>query len=170
MKRIFLFAMLLCVSMLGYSQKWNGLKSDNPTTIKKTLVSSSENEIIVDVRVDGYYSTKVNTPKGEQLIISGTDLAPMLIEGMPNLPSHPISIIIGDNAEMEVSIIESEYTDIEGVEVAPSKGNLMRKVNPDDVEYVYGDVYQQDAFYPAQAVSLEKPYILRDFRGQNITV
>lgn len=170
MKRIFLFAMLLCVSMLGYSQKWNGLKSDNPTTIKKTLVSSSENEIIVDVRVDGYYSTKVNTPKGEQLIISGTDLAPMLIEGMPNLPSHPISIIIGDNAEMEVSIIESEYTDIEGVEVAPSKGNLMRKVNPDDVEYVYGDVYQHDAFYPAQAVSLEKPYILRDFRGQNITV
>lgn len=170
MKRIFLFAMLLCVSLMGYSQKWNGLKSDNPTTIKKTLVSSSENEIIIDVKVDGYYSTKVNTPNGEQLIISGTDMAPMLVEGMPNLPSYPISVIIGDNAEMEVSIIKSEYTDIEGVEVAPSKGNLKRKVDPNNVEYVYGDVYQQDAFYPAQAASLEKPYILRDFRGQNITV
>ena len=170
MKKIFLFVMLLCVSMLGYSQKWNGLKSNSPTTIQKSLVSSSSDEIVVDIKVDGYYSAKVNTPKGEQLVISGDDMASMLVEGMPNLPVYPISMIIDDNAEMEVTVIKSEYTDIEGVEVAPSKGNLKRKVNPDDVEYVYGDVYQQDAFYPAQAASLESPYILRDFRGQNIMV
>ena len=171
MKKLFLsLMMLLCVSMFGYSQKWNGLRSGSPTEVKKSLVSSSENEIVVDVKVDGYYSTKVNTPKGEQLIISGTDMFPMLVKGMPNLPVYPISMIIGDNAEMEVSVIKSEYTDIEGVEIAPSKGNLKRNVNPNDVEYVYGDVYQQDAFYPAQAASLETPYILRDFRGQNIMV
>lgn len=170
MKKIFLFVMLLCVSMLGYSQKWNGLKSNSPTTIQKSLVSSSSDEIVVDIKVDGYYSAKVNTPKGEQLVISGDDMASMLVEGMPNLPVYPISMIIDDNAEMEVTVIKSEYTDIEGVEVAPSKGNLKRKVNPDDVEYVYGDVYQQDAFYPAQVASLESPYILRDFRGQNIMV
>lgn len=171
MKKLFLsLMMLLCVSLVGYSQTWNGVKSDSPTVIKKSLVSSSENEIVVDVKVDGYYSTKVNTPKGEQLIITGTDLISMLKEGMPNLPVYPIPMIIGDNAEMEVSVISSEYTDIEGVEVAPSKGNLKRKVNPDDVEYVYGDVYQNDAFYPAQAASLESPYVLRDYRGQNIMV
>lgn len=170
MKRILLFTIMLCVSMFGYSQKWNGLKSNIPTNVKKTLVSSSDKEVVIDVKVDGYYSTTVTTPKGKQMIISADDMASMLKAGAPDLPMFPVSIIVDDNAEMEVSVLNAEYTDIEGVEIAPSKGNLKRKVDPNDVEYVYGEMYQQDAFYPAQQAALETPYILRDFRGQNIMV
>ena len=94
----------------------------------------------------------------------------MLEVGAPDLPSYPISMIIGDNAEMKVSILESKYVDFENIDVAPSKGNFSRKINPDDVPYTYGDMYQQDAYYPAQMASLEKPYIIRDFRGQNTLV
>ncbi|MBQ8222946.1 MAG: T9SS type A sorting domain-containing protein, partial [Bacteroidales bacterium] len=68
------------------------------------------------------------------------------------------------------TVTKSNYTDFENIEVAPSKGNFSRQINPNDVDFVYGEMYQQDAFYPSQQASLESPYILRDFRGQNLMV
>ena len=134
------------------------------------MVSSSEDEIIVDVKVGGFYQTSVETPNGKQVVISADNMAAMLTKGAPELPMYPISMIIGDRAEMKVSVVKSNYVDFENVEVAPSKGNFSRQINPADVEYVYGEMYQQDAFYPATQASLEAPYILRDFRGQNLMV
>ncbi len=54
--------------------------------------------------------------------------------------------------------------------VAPSKGNLLRTVNPSDVPFTYGIEYQQNAFYPANIAYLREPYILRDFRGQPLVI
>lgn len=154
----------------AFSHEENEIRKDTPAKAKKTLVSSTENEIIIDVKIDGYYATAVNTPHGEQYVISGDDMAAMLVKGAPNLPMLPIPVIIGDKAEMQLSVINTEYYDVNNIEVAPSKGNINRQINPDDVEYVYGEMYQQDAFYPAHQATLEKPYIIRDFRGQNIMV
>ncbi len=170
MKRFFLLISLFLVASYSYAQGWVGVNSDSPTTIKKSLISSTENEIVVDVKVDGYFTREVNTPNGKQLVISAKDMPSMLKKGAPDLPMYPIPMIIGDKAEMSVTVIESEYTDIQGVEVAPSKGNFSRQINPDDVAYEYGEMYQQDAFYPSAQASLEAPYILRDFRGQNMMV
>ena len=171
MKKVsLLMTMLMMLTSWAFSHEENVLRKNEPVKVKKTLVSSSENKIVVDVKIDGYFATAVNTPQGEQLIISGDDMAAMLVKGAPDLPMFPVPMIIGDKAEMKVSVIDAKYTDIEGVEIAPSKGNINRQVNPDEVEFVYGEMYQQDAFYPAQQVTMENPYILRDFRGQNIMV
>lgn len=171
MKKSFLLVlMFLVASTFGFAQEWVGLESKSPVTIKSSLVSSTENEIVVDVRVGGYFANTVSTPEGKQIVVSGTDMAAMLVKGAPDLPMYPIPMIIGDRAEMEVSVVKSEYVDIQGVEVAPSKGNFSRQINPNDVAFEYGEMYQQDAFYPATQASLEAPYILRDFRGQNMMV
>ena len=171
MKKLFLFvAMFLMASTFVYAQEWVGVNKNTPVRIQETLVSSSEEEIIVDVKVGGFYQEAVKTPNGSQFVISGEGMASMLIKGAPDLPMYPISMIIGDKAEMEVSIVKSNYTDFENIEVAPSKGNFSRQINPADVEYVYGEMYEQDAFYPASQATLEAPYILRDFRGQNLMV
>lgn len=171
MKKVsLLLIMLMMFASWAFSHEENGVRKDAPVKVKKTLVSSSEEKIIVDVKVDGYFATAVNTPQGEQFVISGDDMASTLVKGAPDLPMFPVPVIIGDKAEMQVSVINSEYVDVENIEIAPSKGNVNRQVNPDDVEFVYGEMYNQDAFYPAQQVALENPYILRDFRGQNIMV
>ena len=162
--------MFLIASTLGYAQEWVGVDKSTPVKIQETLVSSSEDEIIVDVKVGGFFQTSVETPNGKQVVISADNMAAMLTKGAPELPMYPISMIIGDHAEMEVSIVKSNYTDFENIEVAPSKGNFSRQINPADVEYVYGEMYEQDAFYPATQAVLEAPYILRDFRGQNLMV
>ena len=171
MKKLFLFVtMFLIASTLGYAQEWVGVDKSTPVKIQETLVSSSEDEIIVDVKVGGFFQTSVETPNGKQVVISADNMAAMLTKGAPELPMYPISMIIGDRAEMEVSILKSNYTDFENIEVAPSKGNFSRQINPADVEFVYGEMYEQDAFYPASQATLDNPYILRDFRAQNLMV
>ena len=170
MKKCFL-AIVLCMFVLTVNaQEWVGITKGSDTRIKEILISSSEKKVVVDVKIDGFYKQTVQTPKGEQLVISGEGMAFMPIKGAPNLPMYPISMIVGDMAEMEVSVIKSEYVDFENVEVAPSKGNFSRQIKPEDVPYEYGEMYYQDAFYPAQQAVLGDPYILRDFRGQNMMV
>lgn len=170
MKKAF-FAIISFLMVLSVNaQEWVGISKSGSTKIQESLVSSSEKKVVVDVKIDGFYKEAVKTPQGEQLIISGEGMAYMPIKGAPNLPMYPISMIVGDRAEMEVSVVKSEYVDFENVEVAPSKGNFSRQINPNDVPYTYGEMYKEDAFYPAQQVTLGNPYILRDFRGQNMMV
>ena len=170
MKKTFLTIVSFVLALTVNAQEWVGISKNAPTKIQETLVSSSDKKIVVDVKIEGFYKQSVETPQGEQLVISGEGMAFMPVKGAPNLPMYPISMIIGDNAEMEVSVVKSEYIDFKDVEVAPSKGNFSRKINPADVPYEYGEMYHQDAFYPAQQAVLGDPYILRDFRGQNVMV
>lgn len=171
MKRLALILVVFLFNIIGVdAQEWIGVDKAMPVKIQERLVSSSEEEIVIDVKVSGFYKEKVATPQGDQFIISGDKMASMLEAGAPDLPLYSIPIIIGDKAEMNVSVLKSKYVDFENIEVAPSKGNFSRKINPDDVPYVYGDMYQKDAFFPSQQMSLEKPYIIRDFRAQNLMV
>ncbi len=171
MKKLFLLVtMMLFASGLLIAQEWVGVNKSAAVRIQENLVSSSEDEIVVDVKVAGFFQNAVKTQLGNQMVISGEDMASMLVAGAPDLPMYPIPMIIGNTAEMKVSIVKSSYVDFGNVEVAPSKGIFSREINPEDVPYVYGDVYQQDDFYPTQPAALDAPYILRDFRGQNLMV
>ena len=169
-KTSLLTALFLMFSFMGFAQEWHGITSDSPTKMKQTLVSSTENEIVIDVNIDGFYTQSVKTPNGKQFVISMDKMASMLEAGAPDLPVGHISAVIGDKAEMAVNVVSSNYVDFENIEVAPSKGNFSRQINPEDVPYTYGEVYSQNAFWPASQAYLEAPYILRDLRGQNIMI
>lgn len=170
MKRLALLLLIFSLVAATYAQEWVSVDKSAPMKIQKHLVSSSEEEIIVDVKLNGFFKESVTTLKGKQVIISGDDMVSMLVAGAPDLSLYSMPLIIGDKAEMEVNVIKSKYVDFEDVEVAPSKGNFSRKINPDDVPFTYSDVYQHDAFYPAQQAVLENPYVIRDFRAQNMLV
>ena len=169
-KLFFVVSVMLLASGLLSAQEWVSVTKNAPVRIQESLVSSSEEEIVVDVKVGGFFQSAVKTDRGEQMIIGGEGMASMLVAGAPDLPMYPISMIIGNAAEMKASVVESSYVDFENVEVAPSKGNFSREINPQSVPYTYGEMYQEDEFYPAQQASLETPYIIRDFRGQNLMV
>lgn len=160
MKRSLLILLALLLVGSGFAQK-------APTT---KLISSSENRIVVNFQLNGYSTIRVQTPRGEQFVVTAPDMATTLDAGAPELPMFPIPAIIGDLAEMTVNVIDAQYTDVNNIDIAPSKGNISRQVNPADVPFTYGAMYDENAFYPAAQATLEAPYILRDFRGQNIMV
>ena len=159
MKKTLFLLFVLLVAGGGFAQKAPQAK----------LISSSEDRIVVNFQLNGFSTIKVQTPQGEQCIVNVPEMAANLEAGAPELPTFPIPTIIGDFAEMTVDVIDASFTDYT-MSIAPSKGNLSRQVNPEDVPYTYGEMYQQDTFWPAAQATLDAPYILRDFRGQNIVV
>lgn len=154
---------------MTFAQQWTGISKSTPASPEVKLISSSEKEVVVDFTLGGFSLTRVSTQNGIQNIVSVPKMATSLEAGAPNLPYFPVPVLVGDLAEMKVMVSDDEYTDY-NVEVAPSKGNISRQIDPETVPYTYGKMYSQNAFYPQTQAHLEAPYIIRDFRGQNINV
>ena len=166
-----LITLALVVLTLGaWAQEWIPAGSTQAVAPKVKLLSDSEQATEVCLTLGGFFQEEVSTPQGKQYIITVPKMASMLEEGAPDLPLFAVPVLIGDRAEMEVQVKESRYQDFEGVEVAPSKGNFSRQINPDEVPFRYGEAYTQNRFFPDAQARLDEPYILRDFRGQNILV
>jgi hypothetical protein len=113
----------------------------------------------------------------EKVKIDGSDYYRVLLghepnimeRGMPDVPFVCRSIIIPDNARMEVRVVESEFVEHQ-LPIAPSKGFVSRDVNPHQVPYHFSEECNSDRFYPQDLAELGPPYILRDFRGITVTV
>ena len=170
MKKVVFTLAFVAMSIMTMAQQWVGINGNTPAAPQVKLISSSEAKVVVDFSLSGFNMTRVSTPNGIQQVISVPKMATMLEASAPDLPQFPVPVIIGDMAEMEVSVVKSAFTDYENIEVAPSKGNFSRQIDPESVPYTYGEMYSQNAFYPAEQACLEAPYIIRDFRGQNIMV
>ena len=167
--------MLSVISVMAFAQlqnapRWTAILSNQPETFRTELISSSENSIQVNIQVPGFYTTNVTTPRGEAKIISMPKAVSTAKAGEPNVPMTGIPVIIGDQARMNIRVVEAQYRDFENVEVAPSKGDFPRTIDPATVPYTYGECYSQDAFFPSRNVGLYEPYIVRDFRGQNMVI
>jgi hypothetical protein len=112
------------------------------------------------VDVDGMKCTRVTLDKESQILNAGA----------PDVPHVCRSLVIPDQSRMEVRILSSQYKEMKDVDVLPSKGNLLRTVDPATVPYTFGEAYATDAFYPGDVVFLRDPYIMRDCRGQVVVV
>ncbi|MFQ5452942.1 MAG: C25 family peptidase propeptide domain-containing protein, partial [Candidatus Zixiibacteriota bacterium] len=89
----------------------------------------------------------------------------LLNKGEPALPRICRSVIIPDDAKVKINILSSKYIDFQNTPIIPSKGNLLRTVNPKDIPYTFGPVYNKSEWYPQELAAAREPYILRDYRG-----
>ena len=169
MRKQIITALLVMLTVVTFGQQWVAIKSDAPSTIQTTLVSSTENQITVNLQVPGFFTQEVTTPRGEANLIMVPKTVSTAQAGEPKLPMIAIPAIVGDRQHYSIRVVDAQYTDFP-MEVAPSKGDFPRTINPADVPYTYGEAYSTDAFFPAQNVGLYDPYIMRDFRGQNMVV
>jgi hypothetical protein len=168
--RLLLLAGIIFMAITTFGHNWNAVSSEQPTAISKNLISSSDQSIVINFQIGGFYATTVETPRGKSQIISVPGMVSLLEGGAPDLPFYAVSTIIPDLALMDVKILKAEYTEFFNYEIAPSKGNFSRQIDPSTVPYTYGTMYNQDVFYPGIRTDLQEPYILRDFRGQAVSV
>ncbi len=112
----------------------------------------------VDIDGDTYYAITIGTEGN------------MLERGLPGLPVVARSIIIPDDAAMDVRVLGMSYVDFEDVPVAPSKGVISRNIDPATVSYDFDSFYQTDQWFPEEVVHAREPYIMRDVRGQTIVL
>ena len=141
----------------------------NNQNFEVNVLSSDDSQTIIEYNFGMFERTSVNID-GEAFYHLFLEKESSTFEkGCPALPKITRSIIIPDHARMEAKIIDSKFAEYQ-MKVAPSKGMISRKLNPDDVPYEFSTTYNLDEFYPGNIEELGSPYILRDFRGAVITV
>ena len=170
MKKIILSLIFLAIITVGFSVNWVGINSSVPAPAKITLTFSNIERSVVHLTIDGFNLKEVQTPRGTVNTILLEESTPMLNAGAPELPKITTSLIIPDMAEMGIRVVSSAYKDYENMEIAPSKGVIMRDVDPSTVPYQYGEQYNLNKFFPGDMTGTREPFIARDLRGQTMIV
>ncbi|MDY0151708.1 MAG: C25 family cysteine peptidase, partial [Candidatus Cloacimonas sp.] len=128
------------------------------------LTQSSPNYMEMEFTL-GSFNREAVTINGSQWYNLNLKKEGLTLEaGYPQVPVLARSVIIPGTAAMLLNTIGSQYIDLP-MQVAPSKGNLTRNINPDTVPYSFAGFYSGNSSYPAQQAYLTEPFIIRDYRG-----
>ncbi|PKP20757.1 MAG: hypothetical protein CVU05_08395, partial [Bacteroidetes bacterium HGW-Bacteroidetes-21] len=163
---VFLLVAFSFALLNAQERAYTDIQNDGVISTQINLVNPSVTNPVVKISVNAYDLRPVIVNGEETFVVDAPDFSRILKAGAPDLVHFAKSVVIPDNGSMSYSVVSSDYFELQNVNIAPSKGNLLRTVNPDDVAYVYGAEYSQNAFYPSSVVSLQDPYIFRDLRGQ----
>ncbi len=160
-----LTSLLVCLLFVTLTFTFPG---DAKVKNKPKLISHSDSETVIKFTVDSYELENVLTPNGEEVIVNADHAGRIMKKGAPDLVRLSAAVIIPDKGKMKVEVIDSQFIELENIRIAPSKGNLLRTVDPAQVPYEYGNEYKKNAFFPGILAEITKPYVARDFRGQAV--
>jgi len=110
---------------------------------------------LVPARVDGSAATAVTVP----------GCAPTLEAEQPELPVLARALALPGEGTPRLVVVDQEWRFIAAAPPVPSPGPLSRDQDPAAAPRVFGEVYRQRATWPAQAVELGRPFLVRDRRG-----
>jgi hypothetical protein len=171
MKKLSLSLIIVLFSFLiTFADEWNPISSYSAEPANINLVTNEIESSQIHFSIPGFNLIEVETEAGQAFMLGLEEATPMLEAKAPELLKLTASVIIPDMAGMDVRVLKSDFTEFKDILIAPSKGNLTRDINPDDVPYVYGPAYSENTFYPGTIASLRDPYIVRDYRGQTVVV
>ena len=136
----------------------------------KIVVDEYDNTIELSFEINEFAESFVIIDNQEYLKIRIGEESNLLLSGKPDIPNVCRSILIPDTAKMEIEVIDSSYIEYENVLIAPSKGDLPRTINPDEIPYEFDEVYDEDKWFPGDIAKLREPYIIRDYRGQVVEI
>jgi hypothetical protein len=162
-KAMFFFAVGLLAATPAFGE-WIEVEQ-GPLPLSVDVLDAEIGHTVIEYQVTGFQRDQVEIEGDLYDVISLGKESKELTEGYPELPNVCRSVILPDVGRVNVRLVESTYQDISGVRVAPSKGNLLRTVNPENVPYTFSPFYGTDGWYPEVVATHRDPYIFRDFRG-----
>lgn len=167
MKKLLLLIPVCCLTTLFAQQN---IIYQNNQVGKFTFVSGDEYNSQIKFTIGDVITKSVTTQNGTANVISLKDGTPILEAGYPDLPKMTSSIIVPNDQNMQVQVAYAQYIDYPNIEIAPSKGHLVRTIDPSTVPYTFENVYNNNVFYPYDVAHFNEPYVLRDYRAQTLTI
>jgi gingipain R len=149
MKHLFL---ILCTFAISITTK-----AQQNTLV--TLLENSAKETILDIQIGSIQQIETKPNEYKIVLNKATQL---LEKGNPDLPKLAYSFALPTANTSQAEIIESQFYDIKNINISPSKGNILRTINPKDVAYTYSSAYQENKFFPELLYSKTQSYTLRD--------
>ena len=68
MKKVFFLLLVLLAFSNIHAQNWNNINSNKPSAPQVKLISSSEEQIVINFHFDGFFTNTVMTPNGKQTL------------------------------------------------------------------------------------------------------
>jgi len=170
MKKHYLFIFALTfLSITLFAQNRQIIVGKNYTDKNNvTLIGEAPNSVTLQFDVNELNLIEVETEHGKMYTME-SGKAPRLLEaGKPELLYLTAAIVLPETGSTELQIMYGAYTEIENVDIAPSKGNFARSIDPATVPYQKGEVYETNAFFPGIPAVANESFIMRDVRGQSI--
>ncbi len=130
-----------------------------------TIVNSNAQEMILKVNFYDYQTSVISMAGQTAYRLHMDGAYPILSNGGPELLEAAVSIIIPENSQPTVEVMQSSYSTIENFTLVPSKGRLLRDVDPSTVPYVKNMQYLMDKNLCEDSVHVGSPYQLRDYHG-----
>ncbi len=157
-------------TLLFYSLSVSVLIGQAVSKTRVTVLDKSPAHTVIRLDLTGVDQQTVTTAQGAAVVVSMSQGTSLLQAGAPDVPKFATTLQIPNTGNMSFSILDSEFQEFQQVQVAPSKGDLKRNIDPATVPYSYGTTYEHDAFFPGQLADLKQPFILRDQRGQGLWI
>jgi len=167
--KIVLLSGLLLVNLIQVFSQSQGYNRSNTLQNQIRVLHASDERMVIRVELDHFQQTEIDI-HGEtyySILLPGEAL--VLEKGFPQLPKISRSIMIPGNTDFLARIVNAIYKE-KPLRVIPSKGILSRTINPEDVAYVFGDIYKQDTFYPETLFDSGEPYLIRDIQGVTMNI
>lgn len=160
MKKSILCLLLLVVIVFCSAKTIN--IDDSETSVR--VISSDNNGIRLEFKFGAFEAdpVEINGVTYHQLKIPGEPVTYQ--KGEPELPFFANSIMIPEQTGIIVYLVENDTKEYPYIPV-PSKGNLLRTVDPETVPWTFSETYKSDNIYPASLVEAGEPYVLREVRG-----
>ncbi|TNE58107.1 MAG: T9SS type A sorting domain-containing protein [Bacteroidetes bacterium] len=158
------------ITFLLYCLSVTALLAQAESESNLVILQAGPTETLLRLDLSSIDETTVQTPRGPASIIHIGDGTPLLQKGAPDVPKYSTILLIPNKGSMVVEVVASEYAEHQDVQIAPSKGNLKRTVNPANIPFEYGGEYTRNAFFPGALAELQTPFILREARGQALWI
>ncbi|MFW6019503.1 MAG: C25 family cysteine peptidase [Bacteroidales bacterium] len=161
MQRVFILMLTLL---------WGALAAGEGNPQSFEVLSKSPKEIIVKVSVHDFELKAIKQDNDLLGYVPDIEEGAKHVEkGNPDLQHLTTSLIV-DGQKPDIQIIDKKVKTFSNVDILPSKGNLYRNQDPDNIPYQKGDVYSSDKAFPAEIVSFGKDYQFREFKGLPLQV
>jgi hypothetical protein len=139
---------------------WYALTSEQPAPPE---IKFEGDEILVTLP-GFFYSTKiVNDKKYSRIIIPRHGL--FLNVGYPELPKVRFNLLIPKDAKAHCELIAVDAMDLELSTPIPSRGSILRDVDPATVPYVEGEFYRGDKAFPGKEYYVDSTFVFRGAHG-----
>jgi len=171
-KRLFSVLVLAMVMALGTiaNAEWVSLDGSFDTQPQISVRQEAANLTVLDIAMPGFDVETVDIEGNQYSRVRVPGNWFTLDRGEPELPFLTSSLIIPDSGTPVVRVVASQWREIAAAPVVPSKGNILRTQDPNEVSWTFGDAYSTGGLHPTKEARLADPYILRDYRGVSLRV
>jgi len=128
-----------------------------------TALSSSAQGTTVEIRVPGMIVGDQNREGETYQVIELPGFRYTNEVGLPQIPAVRRMVMIPADAAVDVEIVESETTTLEGYRILPVQ-EMVREIDPEPAFAMDGAAYASDALYPGRVAEAGKPMLWRNLR------